>query len=212
MLVTSINIGRPRSLNGKSFRGETGIFKEPVATPVRLDVLGIDGDAVLNERHHGGPDQAVYLYRQEDYDWWSETLQRPIAPGTFGENLTVSGLPSPDLPIGARLEFDQVLLEVTAPRIPCNTLAERMGDARFARAFVRAERPGLYCRVLHTGTLTTGDHFTYSDAPANDVTVLEIFRAAYRKVTAAEIRRFLDAPIDIRTRRAYEEKLRSLDG
>ncbi|MGD8417378.1 MAG: MOSC domain-containing protein, partial [Pseudomonadales bacterium] len=140
MLVTSINIGRPRSLNGKSFRGETGIFKEPVATPVRLDVLGIDGDAVLNERHHGGPDQAVYLYRQEDYDWWSETLQRPIAPGTFGENLTVSGLPSPDLPIGARLEFDQVLLEVTAPRIPCNTLAERMGDARFARAFVRAER------------------------------------------------------------------------
>ncbi|MGE0623695.1 MAG: MOSC domain-containing protein [Pseudomonadales bacterium] len=207
MHVTSINVGAAKRLSGKSFSGLTGIFKEPVTEPVAVGTLGITGDAVLNARHHGGPDQAVYLYRQEDYEWWSASLTRPVLPGTFGENLTVSGLPGPDLAIGTRLTFDEVVLEVTAPRIPCNTLAERMEDARFAKTFVRAERPGCYCRVLTPGALRTGERFSVDAGSASDVTVLALFRAAGRRLEREELEWFLAAPIDERTRRKFEDRL-----
>jgi len=175
-----------------------------------LGTLGLEGDAVLNERHHGGPDQAVYVYRQEDYDWWSARLGTTLAPGTFGENLTVSGLPGPDLAIGTRLVFDEVVLEVTAPRIPCNTLAERMGDAKFAKAFVRAERPGCYCRVRTPGALHADGQFSLDDGAASDVTVLALFRAAGRTLEREELEWLLAAPIDVRTRRKFEARLSSL--
>jgi len=210
MHITSINLGTPRQLSGRSFSGETGIFKSPVSGPVPVGTLGIAGDAVLNERHHGGPDQAVYLYRQEDYDWWAARLGRALQPGTFGENLTISGLPGPDLAIGTRLVFDEVVLEVTAPRIPCNTLAARMGDAKFAKSFVRAERPGFYCRVCTPGALHADGQFSLDDGTASDVTVLALFRAAGRTLEREELEWFLAAPIDVRTRRKFEARLSSL--
>ncbi len=211
MHIVSVNVGRPRRLEGRSFTGTTGIFKEPRPQRVRVMALGLHNDAVMDETHHGGPDQAVYLYRQEDYDWWSDALSRPLAPGTFGDNLTVAGLPDPDLAVGTRLVLPEVLLEVTAPRIPCATLAQRMEDPGFARAFVRAERPGIYCRVLQTGTVGPGDAFTLNAEQASDVSILEIFRAASRKPGREELARFLAAPIDERTRRACEEQLARLE-
>jgi MOSC domain-containing protein YiiM len=87
----------------------------------------------------------VYVYGTPDYAWWSETLGRELAPGTFGENLTVSGLESAGLRIGDRLQIGTVGCRVTAPRIPCVTLAVRMEDPAFVKRFRQAERPGVYC-------------------------------------------------------------------
>jgi MOSC domain-containing protein YiiM len=208
--VASVNVGKARRLEGPSFNGETGIFKEAVAGPIQVGSLGLQGDDVLNGKFHGGPDQAVYAYRQEDYDWWSEQLGRTIAPGTFGDNLTLSGISTPDLTVGSRLTFDAVTLEVTAPRIPCNTLAERMGDPRFARQFIQAERPGIYFRVLATGSLQAGDTFTIENFDGDAVSTLEMFRGAYRKLEREELMRFLTAPVDVRSRRDYESQLEKL--
>ncbi|MEQ8860717.1 MAG: MOSC domain-containing protein [Pseudomonadales bacterium] len=207
MRIVSINIGKRRRLEARSFRGDTGIFKEPVSGRVVVGALGLQDDAVVNGKHHGGPDQAVYLYRQEDYDWWSEELGKPVAPGTFGDNLTLAGLPAPALVIGCRLEFAELELEVTAPRIPCNTLAARMGDSGFVRRFIEAERPGIYCRVIRPGGVSVGEIFTLEDYPGAPVDTVELFRAAQRRLSPDELRRFLDAPIDERTRAKFESKL-----
>lgn len=214
MQIVSVNVGARQVLSGRSFNGETGIFKRPATGRVRVSELGLAGDQVVDTRHHGGADQAVYLYRQEDYDWWGAELGEALAPGTFGDNLTVSGLPEPGAVVGSRLVFDTVVLEITAPRIPCNILAQRMNDPGFARRFMRAERPGLYCRVIQGGELGAGDVFTLADfvgEPVGEpVTTLEIFRAAHRRLDGDELRRFLAAPIDIRTRRDFEAKLAAL--
>ncbi len=210
--VVSINVGRRRRLEARGFRGETGIFKESVAGPVAVGPLGLDGDVVVDGRHHGGLDQAVYLYRQEDYDWWSSELGRPVAPGTFGDNLTVAGLPDPGLVIGTRLELPELQLEVSAPRIPCNTLAARMGDSSFVKRFLRAERPGFYCRVIEVGRVSVGDAFALKDNPETPLTTLDLFRAVQRSLDAAELRAFLDVPIDGRTRREFESKLSGRKG
>ena len=207
MQIASVNVGKARQFDGPNFQGRTGIFKEPATEPVQIGELGLAGDEIIHGQHHGGADQAVYLYRQEDYDWWSETLGEPVGPGTFGENLTLSGLPGADLAVGTRLNFNEVRLEVSAPRIPCNILAQRMGSPKFARQFVQAERPGYYCRVLQTGVVQAGEPFSLDSSSASEVSIVEMFQADSRKLSREELERFLAAPIDIRTRTKWEAKL-----
>ena len=207
----SVNRGSRARLDHRSFSGVTGIRKQPVEGPVYVRALGLEDDAVVNRKHHGGPDQAVYLYRQEDYDWWSAALDRPLHGGAFGDNLTISGLPAPGAIIGSRLDFGTVELEITAPRIPCNTLAAHMDDPGFVKRFMAAERPGFYCRVIRPGTLQAGAAFTFTAYAGDPVSTLDIFRARHRRLTPAELRRFLAAPIDARTRRDYQRDLSSRD-
>ena len=71
---------------------------------------------------------------------------RTLAPGAFGENLTISTLESTLFRIGDRLHMGEVILEVTATRIPCDTFATRMGAPMLIKRFRKAGRPGLYCR------------------------------------------------------------------
>ena len=187
----------------------SGINKRPVATPVEVGELGLSGDAVCNTQHHGGLDQAVYLYRQEDNEWWSTELGRDVPPGTFGENLTVKGLAEPYLCVGDEIILPELRLQVTAPRIPCNTLAAKMNDKLFAKKFMKARLPGIYCRVLEAGTVREGDTFSVVEYPGNRISTVQFFVDWKRKMTPAEISVYLDAPIDIRSRTELEQQLRA---
>ena len=140
---------------------------------------GLADDTIVDTRNHGGPDQAVYIYGGTDYAWWSVELGRELAPGMFGENLTISDLESAPLAIGDRLHSGGVILEVTAPRIPCWKLAQRMGDPGFVKRFRAAERPGAYCRVVRVGSIRAGEPVTLVPYAGERVTVAEIFRDYY---------------------------------
>ncbi len=85
--VLSVNIGVPQATTAKI--GMTGIFKTPQIGAVNISKHGLFGDAVVDVQHHGGPDQAVYVYCQGDYDWWRENEALNVHPGLFGENLTI---------------------------------------------------------------------------------------------------------------------------
>jgi MOSC domain-containing protein YiiM len=210
MELISVNVGRERTIRTDRLEA-TGIFKAPVAGPVRITGLGLEGDFVGSPKHHGGPDQAVYVYGAADYAWWSRELGRELTPGAFGENLTIGGLESAPLSIGDRLRVGVVILQVTAPRIPCVTLAARMGDPRFVKRFRHAERPGLYCRVLQEGPVQARDPVTVEPFTGETVTILEMFRDHYQKDQGeAELRRYLAAPIAIRSRLEKEEQLKKL--
>jgi MOSC domain-containing protein YiiM len=171
MKILSVNIGSPVK-KGWAKSGSTGIFKEPVGTAVPVGTLGLAGDAICDLKHHGGEDQAVYLYGQPDYDYWSRELGQKMEPGTFGENLTVEELESAKICIGDRFLSGSLVMEVTSPRIPCNTFAQRMGDKTFPKKFLAANRPGIYCRVLSEGQVRAGDELEYM--PFDGVKVLAI--------------------------------------
>lgn len=211
MKVISVNIGRAQRIENAKAIGLTGIFKVPTTSAVRITALGLEGDAVCDTRHHGGVDQAVYVFGEPDYGWWSTELGRELRPGTFGENLTISGLESATFSIGDRLHMNEVVLEVTAPRIPCATLAARMGDPTFVKKFRRAERPGLYCRVIQEGWVRAGEPVTLEPYAGAPLTALEMFRDFYDgQWDEVRIRRHLAAPIAIRDRVDMEEKLAEL--
>lgn len=209
MKLTSINIGQEQTLARPNKTEQTGIFKQPLAGPIQITCDGLPGDFIGDKKHHGGPDQALYIYGGADYEWWTAELGRELSPGTFGDNLTIEGLSSADFAIGDILQIGEVTLQVTSPRIPCGTLAGRMGDPQFVKRFRAAERPGLYCRVLREGQAQAGDPVSLELYNGERISVQESMRDYYEpKLSEAAIRRYLDAPIAIRMR---DEKLEQLE-
>ncbi|MCS6761318.1 MAG: hypothetical protein MO846_04495 [Candidatus Devosia symbiotica] len=77
-ILVGINIDKQQPIPAKS--GMTGIYKQPVAGDVMVTAEDIEDDAILDRRHHGGKDQAVYLYFKDNYDWWADQLDADICP------------------------------------------------------------------------------------------------------------------------------------
>ena len=207
MRVASVNVGSAERLRRGDEEIVSGIRKRPVASAVRIGLDGLEHDVICDSEHHGGKDQAVYAYGTGDYAWWSAELGRRLAPGTFGENLTIDGLPD-DLHVGDRLLIGNVILEATSPRIPCSTLATEMNDSGFGLEFRRAERPGFYFRVLNDGEIEAGDGVTLVEDPSSDVTMLDLFRLRYQPAPdRAALERVLAAPIAERMREMFVARL-----
>ena len=211
MQLLSVNIGQKRTQPKGNEVETTGIYKLPVQEPVEIKSLGIPTDAICDTKNHGGPDQAIYIYGMPDYAWWSKELGKELAPGTFGDNLTINELESARFNIGDRLHVGSVILQVSAPRIPCSTLAARMGDPQFVKKYRQAERPGLYCRVIREGTVQTGNEVKVESYKGETLSILQMFRDYYEKDKSEEtLRLHLRAPIAIRARKETEEDLKKL--
>jgi MOSC domain-containing protein YiiM len=174
--VLSVNVGAvaPFRAGGAT---SSAIVKTAVAGRVAVRGVNLDGDDQSDRSVHGGPDQAVYAYARESYDWWEQELGRRLEPGTFGENLTLQGVDVDAAVIGERWAIGTTILEVTAPRIPCLKLATRMGDPAFVRRFAAARRPGAYLRIVQEGDLGAGDAVEVLAAPTHGVTVATVNEA-----------------------------------
>ena len=155
----------------------SAIGKSPVDGRVRVAGVNVEGDDQADRRVHGGPDKAVYAYAAEDGAWWATELGREIAPGAFGENLTVEGVDVSGAIIGERWRIGTVELEVCQPRLPCFKLGLRFGDPRMLRRFTLAERPGAYLRIRGEGELGAGDAIEITDRPAHGVSIALVARA-----------------------------------
>jgi len=157
--------------------GVTAIDKRPVDGPVKVRRLGLYADLQADRANHGGEEQAVYAYGQDDADWWVGQLEREVPPGLFGENLRVRGIPVSEAVVGERWSVGTAMLEVTQPRTPCATFARRLGEDRWVKRFTVANRTGAYLRVVRTGQLSAGDAVTVCYRPEHGVTLADWFGA-----------------------------------
>lgn len=189
MKLLSVNVGKPRPNPWKGLSA-TGIDKRPVDGPVTVTApgpkgtgaVGLDGDRAYDVKHHGGPDQAVYAYAREDLDGWETELSRPLANGTFGENLTTLGLDVNAALIGERWHIGpDVVLEVSCPRIPCATFQGWLERDGWIKRFTEAALPGAYLRVITPGAIRPGDPIETTHRPAHDITIALAFRALTRQ-------------------------------
>ncbi|MFM9033041.1 MAG: MOSC domain-containing protein [Mycobacterium sp.] len=187
--VLSVNLARALATLGSGGRViRTGIAKAAVTEAVSVRApgpprdgvcSGLVGDTIGNRKLHGGDDQAVYAYAREDLDYWEARLDRSLAHGAFGENLTTLGVDVTNARIGERWRVgaDGLLLEVSAPRTPCRTFAAFLDVNRWIKTFTEAARPGAYLRVLSPGTVRAGDAVSVEHHPEHDVTIELAFRA-----------------------------------
>jgi len=199
MKLLAVCMGEARPTPGRK-SSKTGIFKQPVGGAVMVDREGIVGDRIVNRKHHGGPDQAIYLEGAEDLAWWESELGIPLPPGTFGENLVIDGIANRDIAVGDRFQIGDVLLEITSARIPCATFALRMVDPTFVKRYTKAARPGAYARVLHPGTLSAGDLVQYTAYAGARLTMPELLRTFGQRLEGEARMRYLSAPIHYKLR------------
>jgi MOSC domain-containing protein YiiM len=177
--VVSVNVGAPETVEHRGRVVLTAIWKRPVSGRVAVRGVNLAGDDQADRSVHGGADKAVYAYAREDYEWWAGELgAEALEAGTFGENLTVSGLDLNAAKVGERWRVGSALLEVSEPRFPCFKLGIRMGDPKFLKRFAAARRPGLYLRIAEEGELGAGDDIEVVDRPRHAVTI-GLFAEAY---------------------------------
>lgn len=165
--------------------GTTAIDKRPVVGRVKARMLGLYADVQADRVHHGGPDQAVYAYAQEDAEHWAHELGREISPGLFGENLRTAGVDVSTAVVGERWRVGSAVLEVTQPRTPCSTFQRRMGEERWVRRFTAANRTGAYLRVAEAGDIGAGDTVDVVHVPEHGVRIADWFAATYSAARGA---------------------------
>jgi MOSC domain-containing protein YiiM len=193
--IVSINVGRAAEIGTRRGRPvRSGIVKAPVEGPVRIEGIQVGQDEQADRRVHGGPDKAVYAYALEDYAWWSHELGRDLAPGAFGENLSLEGIGVSDAVVGERWRLGTAVLEVCQPRLPCFKLGMRMGEPGFVRRFAQASRPGAYLRIIAAGEAQAGDEVHVLERPAHGVSVAQVSDAILHDKTPVAMRAVLAAP------------------
>lgn len=111
---------------------------------------GLDGDQKAG-RH---PDRQLNLL---SYEWLQALAPQDYrtAPGQFGEQIIVQGLPLMELQPGDRLQMgEQAVIQITKPRTGC----ERLELAQRGKPVVGHLGPlGMLAKVIRDGTIRVGD-------------------------------------------------------
>jgi MOSC domain-containing protein YiiM len=86
------------------------------------------------------------------------------------------------------------MLEVVQPRLPCYKLGIRVGDPRFVRRFLAANRPGAYLRIVEEGEIGRGDVIRVFSRPAHTITMRTMVLAIRDESQARLLRDVTDLP------------------
>jgi MOSC domain-containing protein YiiM len=183
-LLTSVNVARARPFEIRGRTVLSGIGKRSVGGPVAVGPLGLAGDEQADLTVHGGLSKALYAYPLEHYPFWKTVRAQArvaewgetLAPGSMGENLTLSGLLESEVWIGDVLTFQDCELAVSEPRYPCFKFNAAMGFDQAAKLMVANAWCGFYLAVRVAGTLSAGESFELRPGP-REVGISELFRA-----------------------------------
>ncbi len=153
--------------------GASGIDKRPQTGRIQVTELGLVTDHVVDTKHHGGIDQALYAYSEREAQRWAEELDRDLPHGWFGENLRIDGLETTDAVVGDRWEIgdDGLVVETTIPRTPCRTFASWAGEPKWVKRFMARADTGTYLRIVRPGSVAAGDVVRVTYRPSHGVLV-----------------------------------------
>ena len=178
--LVSLNVGMPKDIAWKGRTVHTGAWKQPVEGPRMVRRCNVDGDGQGDLGGHGGENRAVLVYQLDSYRHWTDELGRDdLAPGHFGENFTVDGLPDDEVCVGDRFRIGDAVFEVTQPRVTCYRVGIRIGVPNMASLLVSHHRPGFYLRVVTEGEVAAGQEIVKVGSDPEAVTVAELDALLY---------------------------------
>jgi MOSC domain-containing protein YiiM len=172
-----VNVGEPREVIWMGKTVLTGIFKDPVDSPVMLRTMNLDGDRQADLSVHGGVAKAVYAYPEEHYGFWRTELPgMDLPPGMIGENFTTWGLSEETVHAGDRFRMGEAEVVVTQPRLPCFKLGIKFRRSDIIRRFLESGRTGFYMAVLRGGMVGPGDSVELMSADPQCVSIADLVR------------------------------------
>ena len=137
--VVAVIVGQPRTVDWHDGPVTTAIWKYPRRRPPRA----------LRRQHRrrrpGRPpgarwtDQSRLRLRRRGLRMVGSCARSRTEPGTFGDNLTITGVDLAGCVVGERWQIGSAVLRVTEPRIPC--FARPADGRRRLRHAVRRGRP-----------------------------------------------------------------------
>lgn len=142
----------PFALLSINISDRKGIKKRPVDTALLRENYGIEGDA-----HAGDWHRQVSLLADEAVD----TMRGKGAElnhGDFAENLTTSGVPLSDLPVGTVLSVGDAVLEITQIGKECHqgcAIFRLVGDCVMPRK-------GIFAKVIKGGRISNESQCYYN--------------------------------------------------
>jgi MOSC domain-containing protein YiiM len=177
--ILGLFIGGTKTLVDNRGEWQSSIARERVDGPTRLEHRGFVGDHAT-QPYHGSLETAVCIHSQSHYDYWNAMLGMALGPGAVGENLTFEAWDEAYLCIGDILRTGTALIQISAPRIPCENQARYIGQADWIRLTIQELRTGMYARVLEPGTVQVDDLVLLESRPNPDLTVRDLNRCYYQ--------------------------------
>jgi len=182
MHLLSVNTSLSTEVEYQGKTIATGIFKQPISSPVFISKMGLQGDQQVDLKSHGGEHKAVYAFSSDHYPYWRQTLKNTqLTSGIFGENLSISGFNESCLHIGDKIQIGDCLLEVSQPRIPCFKLGIALNNKHMPRLFIEHFATGIYLRVLQEGLIEKGNKIEVIKTGQFKLSVQSVFRAYFDK-------------------------------
>lgn len=179
MFVNALFAGKPQPLGPRG--APSSIVKNPVnSLTVHFD--GTDEDEQANKRLHGGPEKVLHQFAPNHYELLRAhypDIDFPI--GSIGENISVEGMDDTNVFVGDIWKMGNVVLQVSAPRAPCNKISLRFGVKNLDQLVGNHGKTGWYYRVIDMGTLNVGDSVTLVDRAADTVNIQTLMQCAYVK-------------------------------
>jgi MOSC domain-containing protein YiiM len=176
--IHAVFAGGPRTITDAGGTWVSSILRDPVSGPIEVGERGLAGDAVA-QPYHGSPDAAVCAHLMDHYRYWNAHHGLHLTAGMVGENLTLDGIREDQVCAGDIVRIGTTLLQVSGPRIPCATLARRIGRADWVTLTLTENRTGFYLRVLEAGQLQAGDAWLLCERPAPEGTIPAINRCMF---------------------------------
>ena len=127
---------------------QKGVPKKPIDVGEFIEEFGLKGDA-----HAGKWHRQVSLLANESIDKVKALGIKGLCTGKFAENLTTEGIVLYELPIGTKLEINDVILEVSQIGKECHqkcAIFKLVGDCVMPKE-------GIFARVIKGGTIKPGD-------------------------------------------------------
>ena len=197
MIIEAIFAGEPKNITDEKGTWLSAICRSQVEGPIQLFERGLAGDRVADTINHGRPGQAVCVHPIIHYDFWNQIYDlkgdQRLGAGSVGENWTISGADESAIYCGDTYQVGTAIVQVSGPRGPCWKQERKLRLAGFLKGTLTTMRTGFYLRVLHPGTVNTGDRLELQSRPQNAVSVHLVNQAAYKAPEAGITEQILRA-------------------
>lgn len=165
--------------------GPRGALSSIVKTAVPVLTVTFDGteqDEQGNKKLHGGPEKVLHQYPVSNYQQLAKAFPDAAAQlvvGAIGENLSISGMEDTEVQIGDIYQMGSTVVQVSAPRAPCNKISHRFGQKNMDRYIAVNGLTGWYYRVIETGQVALGDPVILQHRENLTVSVRDLVKAVF---------------------------------